>query len=173
MKNGLKILAVALSLALIVGVVFGTPFTAWSNSENSKHAQEANKERLRRVRPVVCCRPCWRHYWWWFIHHSEPVEIEGTSVTIVRGMLVLNAEHGQIRILLPRLWIIGEEVIQRSELFNVGFLEAGETVTVKALRANLTSTETHGVYLLLGYEITSVTSTYAFAVLPFNIEIYE
>lgn len=58
----------------------------------------------------------------------------------------------------------------REELFESGYLSEGETITVKASRADVVDKQGLCVYLLLGYEIINESTVHTYAVLPFNIE---
>lgn len=107
---------------------------------------------------------------WWFLNHSEPVEIEGTAVNISKTMLIVNTTENQIRVHLPPEWTVGDELIQREELFASGYLSEGENITVKALEANLIDKEGLRIYLLVGYEIINESSVHAYANLRVNIE---
>jgi hypothetical protein len=68
-------------------------------------------------------------------------------------MLIVDTAEGQIRIHLPQAWTFDEEVTMREELFESGYLSEDESITVKALRADVIDKQGLCVYLLLGYEI--------------------
>lgn len=107
---------------------------------------------------------------WWFLNNSELVTVDGTVVTLLRDMLVVNTEEGQMRIILPEEWIIDITITTKEGLFTSDYLDAGENVTVSALRANIISKEGMCIYFLLGYEIVDDSDVYAYAALPLNIE---
>jgi len=71
---------------------------------------------------------------------------------------------------MPPAWIVGEEEMMREELFESGYLSVDESITVKALRADMIYKEELCIYLLLGYEIIDEDVVHAYAVLPFNIQ---
>jgi hypothetical protein len=98
------------------------------------------------------------------------VEVEGTVVDLFRDMLIANTNEGQIQIHLPKAWTVDGELTMREELFESGYLSAGENITVRALRADITDEEGLSIYLLLGYEIIDESGVSAYAILPFNIE---
>ena len=117
------------------------------------------------------CRPRPRiRRGWWFLNHSEPTEVDGVVVALFKNMLIVDTAEGQIRIHLPHAWTVDGEVTMREELFESGYLSEGETITVKALRADVIDKQGLCVYLLLGYEIINESGASACAVLPFNIE---
>jgi hypothetical protein len=96
--------------------------------------------------------------------------VNGTVVSEVRGMLVLDASTGQIRVLLPKDWTVGNEVVDRAKLFNSTFASAGQGVTVKVLETDVFSNANFSVNVMMGYEVINATGTHAYAVLPFNIQ---
>ncbi len=161
MKTKQKVLAVALATVAVASALLYMPLTSALRSE----ATDVEGERAGRCKPWVRAR-----LGWWFLNHSEPVEVEGAAVTLVKGMLVVNTAEGQIRVHLPQEWTVGEELVMRGELFESGYLSVGENITVKALRGNVIDKEGLRIYLLLGYEIIDESSVHAYAALPFNIE---
>ena len=184
MKSKLKVLAVALVTIAVVGVLLYTPLI---NALQSDEGQESDIEmpndmnfaahprckswlRTRLGESDVTTHNKRARAIWWFLNHSEPVEVEGTAVTLFKSMLVVNTVEGQIRIHLPPAWIVGEEQMMREELFESGYLSVDENITVKVLRADMIDKEELGIYLLLGYEIIDEDDVHAYAILPFNIQ---
>ncbi|MGD2066823.1 MAG: hypothetical protein PVI43_06620, partial [Candidatus Bathyarchaeota archaeon] len=104
------------------------------------------------------------------MNHSEPVEIEGTVVTHKEGMLILDTGTEQTRMFLPEEWTVDDEIQSREELYTCGYLTEGETITVKALGADLIDKPILRIYLLVGYEIIDDADVHAYANLPVNIE---
>jgi hypothetical protein len=107
---------------------------------------------------------------WWFLNHSEPVEIDGTVVTLTENMLILSTGEDQTRVHLPAEWTVDDEVLTREELFASGYLSEGESITVKALGADVINKEGLRIYLLVGYEIIDDAGVHAIANLHVNIE---
>ena len=184
MKSKLKVLAVALVTIAVVGALLYTPLI---NALQTDEGQESDTEmpndmnfaahprfkswlRARLGESDARTRNKRTRAVWWFLNHSEPVEAEGTAVTLFKSMLVVNTVEGQIRIHLPPAWIVGEEQTMREELFENGYLSVDKSITVKALRADMIDKEELCIYLLLGYEIINEDDVHAYAVLPFNIE---
>lgn len=161
MKSKLKVLAVALVTVAVASALLYMPLTNALQSE----VPDVEGTYAHRCKPWLKARRSW-----WFLNHSEPVEVEGAAVTLLRGMPVVNTAEGQIRIHLSREWIVDEEPMMREELFESGYLSVGENITVKTLRGNMIDKEGLCIYLLLGYEIIDETGAHAYAVLPFNIE---
>jgi hypothetical protein len=106
----------------------------------------------------------------WFLNHSEPVEVDGTVVALTEKKLILNTDEEQIRVHLPAEWTADNEVLTREELFASGYLSEGESITVKALGADLVDKEGIRIYLLVGYEIIDQSGIHATANLNVNIE---
>jgi hypothetical protein len=106
----------------------------------------------------------------WFLNHSEPVEVDGTAVALTEKKLILNTDEEQIRVNLPAEWTVDGEVLTREELFASGYLSEGESITVKALGADLVDKTGLRIYLLVGYEIINQSGIHATANLNVNIE---
>jgi len=106
----------------------------------------------------------------WFLNKSEPVEVDGTVVTHKENMLILGTDADQTRVHLPEEWIVDGEILTREELYSSGYLAEGETITVKALGADLIDRAILRIYLLVGYEIIDDAGVHAYANLPVNIE---
>jgi len=61
-------------------------------------------------------------------------------------------------------------VLMCEEIFASGYLSEGESITVKALGADLIDKEGLRIYLLVGYEIIDDAGVHATANLSVNIE---
>lgn len=96
--------------------------------------------------------------------------VTGTVVSEVKGMLVLDTGSGQVRVLLPKVWTVGNEVFGKAELFNGTFASSGQSVTITVLESNIFSNANFSINEMLGYEAINATGTQAYAVLPFNIQ---
>ncbi len=96
--------------------------------------------------------------------------VQGTVISEVKGMLVLDTGSGQIRVLLPKDWTVGTETVGRTELFNGTFASAGQSVTVKVLENDVFSNANFSINVMMGYEAINATNAQAYAVLPFNIQ---
>ncbi len=170
MKSKIKILAITIVIVAVASVFLCAPLT---NALQPNGDPESGVEILNGMNFEVRCRCRPRlgiRRGWWFLNHSEPTELDGTAVALFKNMLIVDTGEGQIRIHLPRAWTVNEDIMMREELFESGYLSEGETITVKALRADVIDKEGLCVYLLLGYEIINEASVRAYAVLPFNIE---
>jgi len=170
MKSKIKILTITLVIVAVASVFLYAPLT---NALQSNGDQESDVEILNDMNFQARCRCKPRlkaRRVWWFLNHSEPTEIDGTAVALFKNMLIIDTSEGQIRIHLPQAWTIDGQVTIREELFESGYLSEGETITVKALRADVIDKQGLCVYLLLGYEINNESTVHAYAILPFNIE---
>ncbi|MGB8779860.1 MAG: hypothetical protein WCD81_04335 [Candidatus Bathyarchaeia archaeon] len=96
--------------------------------------------------------------------------VQGTVVSELRGMLILDTGMGQVRVLLPKDWTLSNEVVGRAALFNGTFANTGQNVTVYVLESNVFSNANFSINEMLGYEAINATGTQAYAVLPFNIQ---
>jgi len=170
MKSKIKILAITLVIVAVASVFLYAPLT---NAFQPNGDQESDVEILNDMNFEARCRCKPRvkaRRGWWFLNHSEPTEVDGAAVALFKNMLILDTSEGQIRIHLPRAWTVDGQVTMREELFESSYLSEGETITVKALRADVINKEGLCVYLLLGYEIINKSTVHAYAILPFNIE---
>jgi hypothetical protein len=106
-----------------------------------------------------------------FLQNAAAATVNGTVVSQVKGMLILDTGQSEVRILMPRYWSVGTEVVGRTKLFNTtySFSGPGENVTVKALESEVFKNPSFSINVIVGYEITNATGTTAYAVLPFNI----
>ena len=96
--------------------------------------------------------------------------LNGTVVSTVRGMLILDTGSGQIRVLLPKAWSVGDEVVNRAALFNGTLTGPGQSVTIKVLESESFSNANFSINVMMGYEAINASGTHAYAVLPFNIQ---
>jgi len=96
--------------------------------------------------------------------------VNGTVVSEVKGMLILDTDSSQIRVLLPKDWTVDNEVVGRTTLFDGTFARPGQSVTVKVLENDVFSNANFSINVMIGYEAINATGTQAYAVLPFNIQ---
>jgi hypothetical protein len=96
--------------------------------------------------------------------------VQGTVVSQTRDLLILNTDSGQVRVMIPNEWTVGNEVVNSASLFAGTFVSSGDTLTVNVLKSDLVSNASFSVNIMLGYEAVNATGTHAYAVLPFNIE---
>ncbi len=164
LSSKLKFLAITLVVVAVASVLLYTPLT---NALQTDEEQEPNADFVAypRREPRFKARLAK-----WFLHHSEPVEVEGSAVALFKHMLIIDTAEGQIRVNLPQAWTVDGELTLREDLFESGYLSIGEDITVETLRADAVDKEGLSIYLLLGYEIMDESGVPAYAVLPFNIE---
>jgi hypothetical protein len=105
-----------------------------------------------------------------FFENATLSTVEGSVVSVLRGMLILDTGSGQVRVMVPKAWTIGNQVVNTVGLFNGTFVSPGQTLTVKVLKADVFSNTSFSVNVMLGYEAVNGTGTHAYAALPFNIE---
>jgi hypothetical protein len=105
-----------------------------------------------------------------FLQNATLSNVTGTVVAEVKGMLVLDTSSGQVRILLPKDWILGNETVNRVTLFNGTFASQGQSVTITVLESTVFSNANFSINEMIGYEAINATGTQAYAVLPFNIQ---
>jgi len=122
---------------------------------------------MTRMPPMRANGPCLTEG---FLQNATLSNVTGTVVTELKGMLVLDTSSAQVRILLPKDWIVGNETVNRVTLFNGTFASQGQSVTVTVLESTVFSNTNFSINEMLGYEAMNATGTQAYAVLPFNIQ---
>ena len=105
-----------------------------------------------------------------FLRNTTAVSVNGTVIALINGTLLLRTDATQMSIILPGVWSFNYSIVSRHALFNGTFTGVGQNVTVHALKAVLFDASTFDVNVMFGYQIMNMNGTWAFAVLPFNIE---
>jgi type II secretory pathway pseudopilin PulG len=105
-----------------------------------------------------------------FLQNATAATVQGTVVTEFKGMLILDTNTSQVRILLPKNWAVNSEVVNRTTLFNSTFATTGSNITIKVLESNMFDNTSFTINVMMGYEAINATNTHAAAVLPFNIQ---
>ncbi len=104
------------------------------------------------------------------LQNTTSVSVNGTVIGLVNGSLLLRSDATQWSIFLPDVWNYNFSFVSRRALFNGTFAGMGMNVTVYALKLVLFAADSFDVNVLFGYKIMNAKGTWAFAVLPFNIE---
>jgi hypothetical protein len=104
-----------------------------------------------------------------FFENATLNTVQGTVVSQLRGVLILDTGSGQVRVLVPKAWTLSNEVVSRATLFNGTFASPGQSITIKVLERNVFSNTSFSINVMLGYEAINSTNAHAYAVLPFNI----
>jgi hypothetical protein len=105
-----------------------------------------------------------------FLENATLNTVQGTVVSQSNGVLILDTSSGQIRVLVPKAWTLGNEVVSRATLFNGTFVSSGQSITFKVLESNVFSNTSFSINVMVGYEAINSTNTHTYAVLPFNIQ---
>ena len=105
-----------------------------------------------------------------FLENATLNTVQGTVVSQSKGVLILDTGSGQIRVLVPKSWTLGNEVVGRAALFNGTFASAGQSLTMKVLESDVFKNTSFSINVMVGYEAINSTNTHAYAVLPFNIQ---
>lgn len=168
MNSKTKILTVMLA-SIAASILIALPLTnaiqPSASLGDELTAAEIEEIKFPRLRAALKVR-----FALWFLNHSEPVEVDGTVVALTEKKLILNTDEDQVRVNLPAEWTVDGEALTLDELFTSGYLSEGESITVKALGADVIDKEGLRIYLLVGYEIIDDAGVHAIANLPVNIE---
>jgi len=182
MRKSLKIAAVATVLFLALGaIVF-----VYANSQNRLAANEEQEQTMMQNMQTYFgsnneTMPGHMNRMWnkcmnnfqgseQFLENATLSTVLGTVVSQVKGMLILNTDLGQVRIMLPKEWTVGREVVNRATLLSGTFASAGQNVTIKVLQSSVFSNANFSLNVMMGYEAVNASDTHAYAVLPFNIQ---
>lgn len=160
-------------------LAFGAVVLAYANSQNALttgNGQDAQTYATNST-PQVQSKPKQSvmgndHPWMKkFLENATATTVNGTVVSEFKGMLILDTGSSEVRILMPKYWSVGNEVLGRWKLFNAtySFSGPGQNVSVKALESEIFENPSFSINVMVGYEITNATGTTAYAVLPFNI----
>lgn len=187
MRKSLKITAIVAVAFLALGIVA----FAYAYSQNSltNNGQQTGVQTLQNywgsdnvtLQDNLTGRPCHMrmmgHMWGSGFQYTNTLSqnatlstVQGTVVSEVRGLLVLDTGSGEIRVSVPRQWTVGSEVVSGASLFSGIFASDDQNVTVKVLENSVFSNTSFSINTMLAYEATNATGTQAYAVLPFNIQ---
>jgi hypothetical protein len=180
MKKSLKVAAVTAIALLALSVVVFVYANSNNNYKTTSDEQQENTMRyfisndtnipqglLKRLGQMSCNSPKWLGK---FLENATLSTISGTVSSQLKGMLILNTDSGQVRVLLPKDWTLNNEVLTRAALFNSSYASGGDNVTLKVLKSDVFSNTNFSLSIMIGYEAINATGTHAYAVLPFNIE---
>jgi len=180
MKKSLKVAAVTAIVLLALSVVVFVYANSSNNYKTTSDEQQENTMRyfisndtniplgmLKRLGQMPCNGPKWLGK---FLENATLSTVNGTVSSQLRGMLILNTDSGQVRVLLPKGWTVNNEVLTRAALFNSSYASGGDNVTLKVLKSDVFSNTNFSLNIMIGYEAINATGTHAYAVLPFNIE---
>ncbi len=179
MRKALKIATVAAILFLALGaIVF-----VYANSQNSLKTTDSELQTAIEncfpyngtmpLGPMGRMRAMEGNGLQWARNSLENATlntVQGTVVSQSKGVLILDTGSGQIRVLVPKAWSLGNEVVGRDALFNGTFASAGQSVTMKVLESDVFKNTSFSINVMVGYEAINSTNTHAYAVLPFNIQ---
>jgi len=106
--------------------------------------------------------------WLRFVKNGVPETLEGEAKAHKGFILVLEEEGENTYVLIPRFWLVNDEIINSQELLDGEPFGMGDDMTMETMMLELVK-ETHTVRSYLAYSIT-VDGVKAEAVLPFNID---
>ena len=188
MAKNLKIAAVVAVVLMALGTVAFVYAYSQNNVTAAANEQQAGTQRMQtffgsdnvtlpdnvtlgcRMRRVPQMRTNGLQLSEELLQNATLSAVNGTVVSTVQGMVVLDTGQGEVRVLLPKDWTVENEVVSRAALFSGTFATTGQSVTVKVLESNVFSNANFSINVMMGYEAINATGTHAYAVLPFNIQ---
>lgn len=156
MESKTKILALMFMVLVIGGtmtMVFAAPDESTIAPEAGESAQAARK--LISQKRLFLAR--------WLLTKGEPMTLEGTIITHVPGVTVVDVEGKNINVLTPVNWLLGGEAVKAADLM---VQWKGQTATMECLRIEYNGKVKTTIYAV--YKIT-VGDASAEAILPVNI----
>jgi len=163
----------------VLFLAFGAVVLAYANSQNGSTSSNgqispacaftnATQGQLQSLQSTIGKDRQWVMR---FLENASITTVNGTVVSLFKGMLILDTGSGEVSVLMPKYWSVGTEVVGRWKLFNstYSFSAPGQNVSVKALESEMFENPSFSIDVMVGYEITNATGTTAYAVLPFNI----
>ena len=177
MRKSLKIASLAAVLFLALGAVVlayaANQYTlATTDNGMSTNTWPGNCTSPERMPGMGAGRMRGNDFEWMHMlsENTTLSTVQGTVVSEVRNILIVNTGSSQIRVMLPNEWTVNSEVLSSSSLFNGTFAASGDTITLKVLENTVFSNSNFSVNEMLAYEAVNSSSAVAYAVLPFNIE---
>ena len=162
MEKNKKLIAGLMIALLAVGVLAIAPTVfAEDEPESSVDPQQFSGWKHRRqIR---------RHWLRYILKNGEYAQLTGTVIAQKVPILVLaTGEDATINVILPPLWLVGGEVLNRTDVFDGDPFSIGSTITLDTLKANYTK-DTYEITVYFTYCISG-DGVEAKALLPFNIE---
>jgi hypothetical protein len=163
----------------VLFLAFGAVVLAYANSQNASTssngqnpptytANSAPQGQSQNMQSILGKDNAWTKR---FLENATITTVNGTVVSMFKGMLILETGSSEVRILMPQYWSVGTDVVGRWKLFNstYSFSAPGQNVTAKVLESEIFENPSFSINVMVGYEITNATGTTAYAVLPFNI----
>jgi hypothetical protein len=161
MEKNTKLIA-SLMIAILAASALAIAPTVFAEDDNpeSTGLQRFNGwKHRRRIR-----HPLLRY----ILKNGEYAQLSGTVVVHKGPILVLATGEDTVNVILPPLWLVEGEVLNRTDLFDGDPLGIGSAITIETLKANYTK-ESYEITAYFAYGISG-DSVEAKALLPFNIE---
>lgn len=175
MRKNVK-LAAAITVLFLA---FGAVVLAYANSQNASMpsngqnpqiytATNATQVQLQNLQSIISKDRSWTKK---FLENATVTTVNGTVVSLLKGMLILDTGSSEVTVLMPKYWSVGSEVFGRWKLLNstYSFSGPGQNVTVKAVESEMFENPSFSINVMIGYEVTNATGTTAYAMLPFDI----
>jgi len=113
-----------------------------------------------------------RRWFIWFFKGAEKDTVSGTVIVRHSHILILTDDDDErYNIVLPVQWNIGSEVISLNEMFEEGYVNIGDEVTLDVLERTVENENEVTLTIFFGYEIKNEEAGDMFyAVMLVNIE---
>lgn len=162
MEKNTKLIA-GLMIAILAASALAIAPTVFADDETNP-IEDAVQSGWRKHRRQVR-HPLLRY----ILKNGEYAQITGTIVAQRGPVLVLaTSEDATVNVLVPPLWLVEVEVMNRTDLFDGDPFGIGSTVTMDTLKAEYVK-DTYEITAYFAYRISG-DGVEAKAILPFNIE---
>ena len=172
MRKEIKILIGIMAVLILALPLMSTAMAAEVNGEEPDESGDAPQGSLRRLLAALNMQQGrWKRFIWFF-KGAEKDTLSGTVTARHRNILILTDGNGErYNVVLPANWNVGSEVISLNEMFEEGYVNIGDEVTLEVLKRTVENENEVTLTIFFGYEIENEDTGHIFyAVLPVNIE---
>ena len=172
MRKENKILIGIMAMLILALPLMSNVIATEDNGQQSDESGDALQGNLRRLFAARMLQQGRRKWLIWFFKGAEKDTVSGTVTTRHRNILILTDGDGKrYNIVLPVNWNVGSEAISLNEMFEEGYVNIDDEVTLQALKRTVENENEVTLTIFLAYEIKNEdTSDVFYAVLPVNIE---
>lgn len=172
MRKETKIFVGIMAVLILALPLMSSVIAAEDNGGQSDESSDAPQGNIRRLIVARMLQQGRRRWLIWFFKGAEKDTVSGTVTARHRNILILTDGDGKrYNIVLPVNWNIGSEVISLNEMFEEGYVNIDDEVTLEVLKRTVENENELTLTIFVGYEIENEdTGDVFYAVLPVNIE---
>jgi hypothetical protein len=157
---GLMIAILAASALAIAPVIFAEEIDPDSFEASTQVGGAMNRRKVRH--------PLLRY----ILKNGEYAQLTGTVVVQKGSIIMLSIEEAStVFVLVPPLWVVEGEILNRTDMFDGSLLSIEATVTMETLKVDYTK-DSYEITVYIAYEISG-DGVDAKALLPLNINVVD